>query len=193
MKEEDIIKGIILGDENAFRELVDNYKKMVVNTCMGLLHNMEDAEDVAQEVFIEIYRSIRKFKEDSKLSTWIYRIAVNKALNHIRDNKKHSWLLSISNRKSIENQRLFRISVGEEDIPDFGIQKAQRAKILHKVIDSLPMNQKVAFTLSKYEDLSNKEIAEIMSRTVVSVESLIHRAKMNLQKKLYQWHKKNYI
>ncbi|HZH71275.1 MAG TPA: RNA polymerase sigma factor [Mariniphaga sp.] len=193
MKEEDLIQGIIRRDEDAFRDMVDTYRKMVVNTCFGLLHNMEDAEDVAQEVFIEIYRSIHKFKGDSKLSTWIYRIAVNKALNYIRDTKRYSWLQSFSNRLNTENQKLYRIKADDESNPDFDIQASQRADILHKAIDSLPENQKIAFILSKYEELSNKEIAEIMSRTVVSVESLIHRAKMNLQKKLYQWHKKNYI
>ena len=193
MKEEDIIQGIIRRDEDAFRNLVDTYRKMVVNTCFGLLHNMEDAEDVTQEVFIEIYRSIHKFKGDSKLSTWIYRIAVNKALNYVRDTKKHSWLQSFSNRLNTENQKLYRLKADDESHPDFDIQATQRADILHKTIDSLPENQKIAFILSKYEELSNKEIAEIMSRTVVSVESLIHRAKMNLQKKLYQWHKKNCI
>jgi len=77
------------------------------------------------------------------------------------------------------------------DLPDAGMENSQRARMLHEAIDSLPKNQRVAFTLNKYEALSYKKISEVMEVSVASVESLIHRAKKNLQKKLYDCYKKS--
>jgi RNA polymerase sigma-70 factor (ECF subfamily) len=91
MSETEIIKRLQQGDEQAFRQLVENYQKQVVNTCYGLVHSTEDAEDIAQDVFIEVFRSIQNFRADAKLSTWIYRISVNRSLNFIRDNKRRKW------------------------------------------------------------------------------------------------------
>lgn len=186
----EIIEQLKQGNEQAFRKLVESYQKLVVNTCYSLLHNREDAEDVAQEVFIEVYRSIDNFRADAKLSTWLYRIAVNRSLNHIRDNKKHRWFSSFESDVKTENKKLFQVETSKTDQPEFELENKQRAIILHEAIGSLPENQKVAFSLSKYEDLSYQEIAEVMELSVSSVESLLFRAKKNLQKKLYTCYKK---
>jgi RNA polymerase sigma-70 factor, ECF subfamily len=190
MSDHEIIKELKQGNEQAFRKLVENYQKLVVNTCYGLLHNREDAEDVAQDVFVEVFRSIDKFRADAKISTWLYRIAVNRSLNHIRDNKKHRWFSSFESEVKTENKRLLQIESSQTDQPEFELENKQRALILHEAIGRLPENQKVAFTLSKYEDLSYQEIAEVMELSVSSVESLLFRAKKNLQKKLYTCYKK---
>jgi RNA polymerase sigma-70 factor (ECF subfamily) len=83
-KENDIIKKITEGDENAFKLLVDQYQKMVVNVCNNFLHNYDDSMDVAQDVFIKVYQDINKFRGDSSIKTWLYRISVNNSLNFIR-------------------------------------------------------------------------------------------------------------
>jgi RNA polymerase sigma factor (sigma-70 family) len=93
--ENQLINGIQSGDESAFRELVEAFQKQVFNTCNAIVHNTHDADDLSQEVFIEVFRSAGSFRGDSKLSTWIYRIAVNKALNHIRHLKRRNWLQSL--------------------------------------------------------------------------------------------------
>jgi len=188
MTETEIIQKLQQGNEKAFRQLVENYQKLVVNTCFGLLQNTEDAEDIAQEVFIEVFRSIHNFRADAKLSTWLYRIAVNRSLNHIRDNKKRKWFQSFDDEVKEKNAQLHQHYA--TDNPGIELEILQRATILHEAIGSLPENQKTAFTLNKYEDLSYKEIAEVMELSVSSVESLIHRAKLNLQKKLYICYKK---
>ena len=193
MSEAEIINGLQQGDEKIFRELVDNYRQMVVNTCYGLLHNIEDAEDVAQDVFIEIFRSAENFRGESKISTWIYRIAVNRSLNFIRDNKRKKWFQPFDSLMSTKQNRLNDLRSKKSDNPDFNLENSERSAILHKAIDSLPENQKTAFTLNKYEDLSYKEISEVMEISLASVESLIHRAKKNLQKKLYSCYKKKCI
>ncbi len=190
MSDIEIIEQLKQGNEQAFRKLVETYQKLVVNTCYGLLHNREDAEDVAQDVFIEVYRSVENFRADAKLSTWLYRIAVNRSLNHIRDNKKHRWFSSFESDVKTENKKLFQVESSKTDQPEFELENKQRANILNEAINSLPENQKVAFSLSKYEDLSYQEIAEVMELSVSSVESLLFRAKKNLQKKLYTCYKK---
>ncbi len=190
MPESEIIRKLQQGDEQAFRVLVDTYRKLVVNTCFGILHHTEDAEDIAQDVFIEVYRSIQKFRADSKISTWLYRIAVNRSLNFLRDHKYKKRIHSLDEPKQNENQQIYNILAGRSDQPGSVIEDRQRAALLHSAIDSLPDHQKVAFTLNKYEDLSYQEISEIMDLSLSSVESLIHRAKKNLQKKLYDCYKK---
>lgn len=193
MSEAEIIQKLQQGDEQAFRHMVEKYKMLVVNTCFGMVHNTEDAEDIAQEVFIEVFRSVEKFRADSKLSTWLYRIAVNRSLNFIRDNKKHKWVQSFEDAVKSKNTVYQNLANLASDQPGFILENNQRAILLHEAIDSLPENQKVAFTLSKYEELSSQEISAVMDLTVSSVESLIHRAKKSLQKKLYKCYKKKCI
>lgn len=186
MSDIEIINQLKQGNEAAFRKLVDSYQKLVVNTCYGMLHNREDAEDIAQDVFIEVYRNVERFRADAKLSTWLYRIAVNRSLNHIRDNKKHKWFQSFENEVEAKNRQLMQVESSDTDQPEFELENKQRAVILHEAINSLPENQRVAFTLSKYEELSYQEISEVMDLSVSSIESLLFRAKKNLQKKLHK-------
>lgn len=193
MTETEIIQKLQQGSEQAFKELVDTYQKLVVNTCFGMVHNTEDAEDIAQEVFIEVFRSIQNFRADSKLSTWLYRITVTRSLNFIRDNKKHKWFQSFEDVVKSKNTELQKITYADGENPEIEIENSQRSNMLHEAINALPENQKAAFTLNKYEDLSYKEISEVMDLSISSVESLMHRAKKNLQKKLYTCYKKRCI
>lgn len=180
MNETELIQQLRDGDEQAFKYLVETYQDMVFNTALGVVQNAEDAEDVSQEVFIRVYRSIHTFKGDSKISTWIYRITVSCALDLIRSRK--------SKKRFTFLQRLF----GEQneplhELPDFhhpGVQLDQKenAARLFKAIDKLPDNQKTAFILHKLEDLSYQEISDVMQTSVSAVESLMHRAKQNLRK-----------
>jgi len=193
MSEAEIIKKLQQGNEKAFKEMVEDYQKMVVNTCFGMVHNIEDAEDIAQEVFIEVFRSINKFRADSKLSTWLYRMAINRSLNFIRDNKRNKWFQSFEDSVQSKNALHEKLHSKNTDHPEFELENKQRATLLHQAIDSLSENQKVAFTLSKYEELSYQEISGVMELSVSSIESLLHRAKKNLQKKLYVCYKKKCI
>lgn len=193
MSDTEIIEQLKQGSERAFKKLVDKHQKLVVNTCYGLVHNREDAEDIAQEVFVEVYRNIDKFRADAKLSTWLYRIAVNRSLNHIRNNKKHRWFSAVKDEVAAKNRELLQVRTSKTDEPEYDLENKQRAIILKEAINSLPKNQKVAFTLSKYEELSYQEIAEVMDLSVSSVESLLFRAKKGLQKKLYECYKKKCI
>lgn len=190
MPDTEIIEQLKQGNGKAFRRLVENYQKLVVNTCYGMVHSREDAEDIAQDVFVEVYRNVDSFRADAKLSTWLYRIAVNRSLNHIRDNKKHKWFQSFESEVGDKNRQLLQLESSKADQPEYDLENKQRAILLHEAINTLPDNQRVAFTLSKYEELSYQEISEVMEMSVSSVESLLFRAKKNLQKKLYTCYKK---
>lgn len=185
-----IVEHIKNGDQNAFQQLVERNQDRIFNTCLGFVHNTDDADDLAQEVFIEVFRSIDKFNSESKLSTWIYRIAVNKSLDFIKkQNRIKRWggIIKLStNEQEVEDSWF-----GHDDTPEVELEQKERIKILNSAIDKLAKNQKAAFTLHKYEELSYKEIAEILETSVASIESLMHRAKTNLKKSLEKYYKSN--
>jgi len=153
---------------------------MVYNTAIGILQNAEDAEDVAQEVFVQVYESIRSFKAESKFSTWLYRITVSKALDHLRRKKRKKRFAYVQSLIGANNQTI--IEKPDFNHPGIKLDNKERAALLFKAIGQLPENQKIAFTLHKLEGLSYQEISEVMKTSVSSVESLMHRAKNNLKK-----------
>ncbi len=193
MDETQLIKGIQQGDRKAFQILVENYQRMVVNTCLGIVHNKADAEDLAQDVFLEIFRNAENFRGEAKISTWLYRIATNRSLNFIRNNKRKRFFQSIEETFIGGRNRTNEISETPTDQPDRNITDQQRADMLYRAIDKLPEKQRTAFTLNKYEELPYQQIAEIMDISLASVESLIHRAKKNLQEQLLDCYKKKCV
>ncbi len=189
MSDKELIEKLKNKDSTAFKYLVDNYNSLVLNTCNSFLHNFEDAQDISQEVFIEVYKSMEKFRGESKISTWLYRISVNKSLNHLRKNKRNSIFKSLES--IVKTQRSNIDNLTEIDESENNSEICERSRTLYKAIDSLPQNQKIAFTLSKLENMKYKEISEVMNVSVSSVESLIFRAKKNLQKRLINLYKNN--
>ena len=174
--ENELIKKVKLKDQASFQLLVEKYQSMVFDTSMGFVHNKENAEDITQDVFVKVWLSINTFREDSKFSTWIYRITVNFSLNFIRKNKFKNFFSNIDEQNEVNNMT--------SNNADELLLRQETAKKLKKALNSIAKRQRIAFILNKYENLSYKEIAEIMEISLSSVESLIHRAKINLQKKL---------
>ncbi|MEN8248575.1 MAG: RNA polymerase sigma factor [Bacteroidota bacterium] len=181
MDEAGLIARLQAKDEKAFKELVETYQGMVYRTCFGFLHSTEDAEDMAQEVFIQVYNSIEKFRGASKLSTWLYRIAVNKSLNKLRGSK----VRFLTNIDTIFEKPQNKV----EENPFGTLENKEKADMINRAIDQLPVNQRTAFILSKYEDVPNKQIAKIMELSLSSIEALHHRAKKNLQKLLVGYYR----
>jgi RNA polymerase sigma-70 factor, ECF subfamily len=186
-----LIEGLRSGEREAYRILVDKYHVKVIRTCMGFVHSQSDAEDIAQEVFIEVFRSVGSFRGDSGLSTWIYRIAVNKSLNYLRSSSRRRIFSFITGQTGENRPEVPEIKAGNESNADNAIIRNDQAMALEKALASLPENQRAAFVLNKYEDMPYKEIAAVMDISMGSVESLIFRAKQNLQKKLYVFYQKN--
>jgi RNA polymerase sigma-70 factor (ECF subfamily) len=190
MEDTELIRAVKAGETGAFQSLVEQYQDRVINTCYGFVRDREDAKDIAQEVFIEIYQSLEKFREDAKLSTWIYRISVTKSLDFLRRKNRKKRMGQFKKLFNVDDIAE-RIEQPSGNNPDKNMEARERAQILQQAMDRLPENQKIAITLSKYEGFSNKEISEIMNTSVSSVESLIHRAKVNLKKKLYRYYDKH--
>lgn len=189
MNELDLIQKLREGDEQAFKSLVTNYQDLVFNTALGVVQNSEDAEDVAQEVFIQVYRSIDQFKGDARLSTWIYRITTTKALDHLRSRKRKKRFAFITSLFGA-NDELVHEPVDFQH-PGVALDRKEQAALLFQMIAQLPENQKVAFTLHKTEELSYQEIADVMQLSVSAVESLLFRARQNLRKLLEKYYQQN--
>ncbi len=185
----DLIEKLKIGDESAFKLIVETKKDLVYNTALGLLQSAEDAEDITQEVFIKVYESVHQFKGESAFSTWLYKIAVTKSLELIRSRKRKKRFAFITNILGENNE--LRHDPPEFHHPGIQLDNRERAATLFKAISKLPDNQRVAFTLHKLEGISYMEISEVMKLSVSAVESLIHRAKSNLKKDLEDYYLKN--
>ncbi len=186
MNEQQLIIALQQKEEPAFARLVADYQPMVYNTVLGLVQHSQDAEDIAQEVFIQVYQSVHAFKGESKLSTWIYRICITKSLDwlkHKQRKRRFGFIQSIFGGNEETTQQL----------PDFhhpGVQLAnkEKAAMLFKAIQQLPENQRIAFVLQKLEGLGQSEIAAVMVQSEGAVESLLQRAKQNLRKTLQTYY-----
>lgn len=188
MEEAINIGALKAGNQNAFRVLVETFQDRVFNTCLGFLENREEAEDAAQETFIEVFRSIKEFRDEARLSTWVYRIAVTKSLLAIR-RKKRKKRFAVFYPHDKEGVCLQDLSDQDDRNQPFArLENAERARVLYTAMNRLAESQRAAFTLHKIDGLSHEEIGEIMNSSLSSVESLIHRAKKNLKKYLYDYY-----
>jgi RNA polymerase sigma-70 factor (ECF subfamily) len=183
VNEHDLIKELQGENQAAFKELFDSFSTLVYNVAYRMLQNKQDAEDVTQEVFFHAYKSLKHFRAESQLSTWLYRIAVNRSLNHQRKRKLDRWL-SLDFSQSDDDSDDKGYDVTAEEGPDTMVEKKDTERIVQKAINSLPDQQRIAILLHRYEELSYEEIAKIMEVTVASVESRLHRAKQMLARKL---------
>jgi len=153
-----------------------------------MIQSEEEAEDLAQEVFMEAFRSIGNFRADAQLGTWLYRISVNKSLELIRKKKrKKRWAFFQAERgEAVETEAASRFVH-----PGIELENKERAQVLFWAIEKLSDKQRVAFTLNKVDGLSYQEVAEIMEMSLASVEGLIFRARKSLQKLLYHYYQQS--
>ena len=181
LNEKELISRLRLGEEPAFRLLIENYQNRVYYTVLNILQNADEAEDTAQETFIQVYKSIIGFIEDASLATWIHKIAVRKALEKLSKKKYKQRLSSIglwwsaSEEKSIDAAHLNPGIIAEDK---------EKATFIYKAISELPNNQRVAFTLIRIQGMKHDEVSEIMQLSTKAIESLLSRAKENLKNKL---------
>jgi RNA polymerase sigma factor (sigma-70 family) len=159
LTEQELLYGLRNGEELAFKELVNQFQNRVFNVSLGLLQQHTDAEDIAQEVFIQVYRSIKNFKEEARLSTWIYKITITKCLDHLRSKKRKKRFGFISSLFGNDNTPLYEPE--EFNHPGVQLDKKEDAKILFKLVDELPENQRTAFILNKVEELNSRHFKYI--------------------------------
>jgi RNA polymerase sigma-70 factor, ECF subfamily len=176
-----LIEHISAGNESGFEELVQRHQVKVINFIYYFLNDRWEAEDVAQEVFLKVWRNAHKFKGKSKFSTWLYRIVINTCLNHKRSGKKESNPQdSISN--PLDGQNNPELAGKTQCNPHQVMEKKERETVVNQSIRLLPQNQRMALILSRFEGYSYTEIAELMKVSISSVESLLFRAKQKLAK-----------
>ncbi len=182
MPEKMIIKRCKDGDHDAFNELFAEYETKVINIAYGMLSDRDDAHDAAQEVFIRVYRNISGFKENSSLSTWIYRITSNVCNDILRKRMKHSNTVSINVSNDDEEYELHIRDTAP--LPDEYAEHNETQRAVRKAISELSTEYREVITLCDVEDMSYDDIALILKCPVGTVKSRLNRARKALRKKL---------
>jgi RNA polymerase sigma factor (sigma-70 family) len=180
--EAELVAQLQQGSEAAFRTLVLRYQDRIYRTAFSLLRSAEEAEDVAQEVFVEVYQTVGQFRGTSALSTWLYRLATSRALQHRRRSAAKKRFAYFTSLLGFDNQVL-------HDPPDHAhpqalLEDQQGLHLLLAHIGRLPGQQQVAFTLRHEQELSYEEIAAVLQTTTAAVESLLFRARQTLRRHL---------
>jgi len=168
------------GDIAAFEMLIEAYQKKIFNLAFRMIGNYDDAGDLAQEALIRIFKSISNFKEQSSLSTWIYRITTNVCLDEIRK-KKNRKVLSLDEEIHAEDGDMQRQIMSDDPLPDELMEKEEFRQIISSAIESLPEDQKLVITLRDIQGLSYDEIARVLDCPAGTVKSRINRARFALK------------
>jgi RNA polymerase sigma-70 factor (ECF subfamily) len=184
MTDDKLIRNIARRDREAFAELVRRYQDRVYSVCVGLLHDHPSAQDAAQEVFLEVYRSAAGFRFECRVSSWLYRIAVSRALNMIRSRRRSrsQQVLSLSDVQMSAADDVWKKS--GEPSPEESFERTERRAFIHGAVDSLPPKQRIPLILQRFEGFTSAEIAEILDLPVTAVEARIRRARSNLKKQI---------
>lgn len=172
------------GDKGAFSELMRRHYRGVLNYIYRFTNNRENSEDLAQEVFLRVYRSVKRWKPEAKFSTWLYKIATNVCITEVK------------NRGREQSVSLDEI---EENAGDLGDPKAEETDSLtfrreigsaiFEALESLPERERIAIILCKYQGLPYEEVAEVIGCTVGAVKAYVHRGRMKLIQKLKPYSK----
>jgi RNA polymerase sigma-70 factor (ECF subfamily) len=174
------------GDEQSFALLLHRYRTPLVNFLYRMVRNREQAEDLAQEVFIRVYRARADYVPSAKFTTWLFRIATNLALNSVRDTRHQRMEVSLDAPVTVSeegDERPLDVAEKNPNIEEHLVQEAQRDMIRH-AIDKLPEKQRAAVLLHKYQDLDYGEISKILSCSESALKSLLFRAYETLRVEL---------
>jgi len=167
-----IINQIIEGDTNAFTILVDHYKDLVFTLAIRMLKNREEAEEVSQDTFIKVYRSLDKFKGDSKFSTWIYKVAYNSCLDQIKKNKKY--------QRNVEINEFTQHQIKTIDSAFDALVDEERRQLIQDCLHLLPSEDSFLLTLYYFEEQSFDEIANVVGLTANNVKVKLFRSRKKL-------------
>jgi len=180
LEDSELVRKAKDGDETGFDELVRRYQQRVYATAYRLVRNPEDARDVAQDVFVKVYRALPKFEERSKFYTWLYRIAVNQALSHLRRRKRQQVYAATD--EQLDSEAVMNLPARNSPEADF--QQTRLRQEIDKAVSVLPNRQRAVFVLRQYNGLSNNEIAQTLKCSVGAVKAHYFFAVHKLQKTL---------
>ncbi len=172
------------GDDGAFNYLVDKFRRPMISFMYRMTHNSATAEDLAQEVFLRVYRSRAGYTADAKFTTWLYRIATNLAVNHARDTRHERPEVTVNIDESDEETGL------TVDVPDASmnaeqdILRRERLAAIRKHVEALPERQRLAVLMHKYQNMDYRQIADVLHLSESATKSLLFRAYETLREKL---------
>ncbi len=185
MEEHAIIEGLARGEQAAFRELVEQYKKKVFFLALDMVGNPVDAEDVSQDVFLKIYRSFGTFKRDAKLGSWIYRIAYNACIDHLRKRQATPDAVEDEILESrLHAQPAMPVSPSPALDPVASTESGLLQDKINRALEKVSPQEKAVFLLRHYEDYMLKDIAKTLNLSIGSVKSYLFRAVKKLQREL---------
>ena len=185
MNDDDIVKKLKRGKNKYFPEVIKKYKKVVYNHARSFLRNQQEAEDATQEIFINVYNNIKKFRGDSKLGTWIYRITVNVCKNKLKQLQRlRAPIIEERDEEGEDDRMLKNLKEKEENRPDSLFDSGSLKATVFKRIGELTEEQKNVIILRDVDGMSYEEIAKIMKLSVSAVKSKLFRARENLREKL---------
>jgi RNA polymerase sigma-70 factor (ECF subfamily) len=172
------------GDTAAFTELVEKYKQPVMNLAYRTVRDMTEAEDLAQNVFVQVYKSASRYKSTAKFSTWLFTIARNLCLNEIRRRSRHPAESLDASHPDHEDQPLQQYEDKKNFSPPESLLQGELAQQIDRALADLPENQRSAILLCRQDELSYEEIAEALGCSVSATKSLIHRGRETLKERL---------
>ena len=177
MNDAELVQQVLIGNENAFRFLVAKYERLVLHVVGRVVQRQEDVEDICQEVFFKVFRKLKRFRGESKLSTWIATIAYNTSISHVRKSRR-------CREQSIDDQS--ELSAWEKDntVNQKIVEKKEAKKYLLDAIEKLPVNYRTVITLFHLEEFSYKEMEEITGMPQGTIKSYLSRARVLLKEKL---------
>ena len=171
--DEKIIGQVLNGNRNAYALLVDKYKDRVFSLALGIVHNRELAEEIAQDAFVKAFSSLKKFRKEAGFSTWIYRITYNTAISEIRK-KKHS-------SKLVDEQFENLVTIKENDATEAFEEKETKHKLIEKAIKSLTPDERLMITLYYYEENTVQQISKATGFTASNVKVKLFRLRNKLK------------
>jgi RNA polymerase sigma-70 factor (ECF subfamily) len=183
MDENAIIEGMARGDQRAFRELVERYKKKVYYLALDMAGNAVDAEDISQEVFLKVYRSFSTFRRGAKLGSWLYRVTYNAAIDHLRS---EGAVPEAVDDQVLESRSAGGAGLAQGRMPDpaAAAEASDLQRRIARALEKVSPQEKAVFLLRHNEDLMLKDIAETLGLSIGSVKSYLFRAVRKLQKEL---------
>jgi RNA polymerase sigma-70 factor, ECF subfamily len=172
------------GDAAAFAELVDRYKQPVMNLVYRMLRDATEAEDLAQAVFIQVYKSAHRYRSSAKFTTWLFTIARNLCLNELRRRARHPVESLDAPRFDREDSVRYQCEDLKIVAPPESLLQGELEEKVQRAVAALPENQRLAILLCRQEELSYEDIAQVLGCSVSATKSLIHRGRETLKQKL---------
>lgn len=177
MNDIELVQQILNGNNNAFRYLVANYQRLVLHIVGRIVQRQDEVEDICQEVFIKVFGKIKKFRGESRLSTWIATIAYNTSITHVRKQVRRG-------EQSYDEQPLLVASEKDDSLNQKVVEKDEAKRFLMEMVEKLPVNYRTVLTLYHLEEFSYKEIEEITEMPEGTIKSYLSRARKLLKVEL---------